>query len=169
MMLSTGALIGPGARFSTLRTLSRAPLSVPAVSLPASASSFHEKVEITCSSARAAAVKMIAVVRRRIVFMVGVLFLLVVFEELVKGGRIETALGVEPAEQPLVVVGRVVLVEDLDFLDEPVEAQTDGRIRDAVGSSEFLERTRREDESLHEDAVFIAQEFDPTLGRRLGH
>jgi hypothetical protein len=84
---------------------------------------------------------MIAVVRRRIVFMVGVLFLLVVFEELVKGGRIETALGVEPAEQPLVVVGGVVLVEDLDLLDEPVEAQTDGRVGDAVGISEFLERT----------------------------
>src|SRR6266481_2517241 len=140
MMVSTVALIAPGPRFSTLSALSGAPVSVPAVSLPASASSFHEKVEITCSSARAA-VKMIAVVRRRIVFMVGVLFLLVVFEELVKGGRIETALGVEPAEQPLVVVGGVVLVEDLDLLDEPVEAQTDGRVGDAVGISEFLERT----------------------------
>src|SRR6266480_1532311 len=139
-MVSTVALIAPGPRFSTLSALSGAPVSVPAVSLPASASSFHEKVEITCSSARAAAVKMIAV-RRRSVFMVGVLFLLVVFEELVKGGRIETALGVEPAEQPLVVVGGVVLVEDFDFLDEPVETQTDGRVGDAVGSSEFLERT----------------------------
>ena len=73
--------------------------------------------------------------------MVGVLFLLVVFEELVKSGGIETALGVEPAEQPLVVVSGVVLVEDLDLLDEPVEAQTDSWVGDAVGSSEFLERT----------------------------
>ena len=73
--------------------------------------------------------------------MVGVLFLLVAFEELVKSGRIEAALGVEPAEQPLVVVGRVVLVEDLDLLDEPVETQTDSWVGDAVGSSEFLERT----------------------------
>jgi hypothetical protein len=48
--------------------------------------------------------------------MVGVLFLLVVFEELVKGGRIETALGVEPAEQPLVVVGGVVLDRSCDLL-----------------------------------------------------
>src|SRR4030095_13927333 len=139
-MVSTVALIAPGPRFSTLSALSGEPVSVPAVSLPASASSFHEKVEITCSSACAAAVKMIAV-RRRSVFMVGVLFLLVVFEELAKGGRVETALGVEPAEQPLVVVGRVVLVEDLDLLDEPVETQTDGRVGDAVGSSEFFERT----------------------------
>jgi hypothetical protein len=80
-------------------------------------------------------------VRRRIVFMVGVLFLLVVFEELVKSGRIETALGVEPAEQTLVFVGGVVLVEDLYLRDEPVETQTDSRVGDAVGSSEFLERT----------------------------
>src|SRR4029453_18371117 len=99
-MVSTVALIAPGPRFSTLSALSGAPVSVPAVSLPASERSFHENVEITCSSARAAAVEVIAVRRRRIVFMVGVLFLLVVFEELVKGGRIETALGVEPAEQP---------------------------------------------------------------------
>src|SRR6266487_7204279 len=139
-MVSTVALIAPGPRFSTLSASSGAPVRVPAVSLPASASSFHEKVEITCSSARAAAMKMIAV-RRRSVFMVGVLFLLVVFEELVKSGRIEAALGVEPADQPLVVVGGVVLVEDLDLLDEPVETQTDGRVGDAVGSSEFLERT----------------------------
>jgi hypothetical protein len=47
------------------------PVSAPAVRLPASASSFQEKVEITCSSARAAAVTMIAVSRRRIVFMIG--------------------------------------------------------------------------------------------------
>src|SRR5882724_2589943 len=140
MMVSTVAPIAPGPRLSTLSALSGVPASVPAGSLPASASSFHEKVEITCSSARAAAVKMIAV-RRRIVFMVGALFLLVVFEELVKSGRIETALGVQPAEQPLVVVGGVVLVQDLDLLDEPVETQTDGRVGDAVGSSEFLERT----------------------------
>ena len=73
--------------------------------------------------------------------MVGVLFLSVVFEELVKGGRLETALGVEPAQQPLVVVGGVLLVENLDLLDEPVETQTDGRVGDAVGSSEFLKRT----------------------------
>src|SRR5678816_2873810 len=92
-MVSTVALIASGLRFSTLSALSGAPVSVPTVSLPASASSFHEKVEITCSSARAAAVKMIAVRRRRIVFMVGVLFLSVLFEELVKGGRLETALG----------------------------------------------------------------------------
>jgi hypothetical protein len=42
------------------------------------------------------------------------------FEELAKSGGIETALGVKPAEQPLVVVGTVVLVENLDLLDEPV-------------------------------------------------
>src|SRR6266446_2467487 len=164
MMVSTVALIAPGPRFSTLSALSGAPVSVPAVSLPVSASSFHEKVEITCSSTRAAAVKMIAVRRRRIVFMVGVLFLLVVFEELPKSGRIETALGVEPAEQPLIAVGGVALVEDLDLLDEPVETQTDGRVGNAVGSSQFLKRTRRENESLHEGTVFIAQEFDPTFG-----
>src|SRR4029453_8284510 len=140
-MVSTVALIAPGPRLSILRALSGSPVSVPAVSLPASASSFHEKVEITCSSARVTAVKMIAVSRKRIVFMIGVLFLLVVFEELAKGGRIETALGVEPAEQPLVVVGGVVLVEDFDFLNEPVETQTDGGVGDAVGGSEFLERT----------------------------
>src|SRR5438034_11433322 len=139
-MVRTVALIAPGPRFSTLSALSGAPVSVPTVSLPASASSFHEKVEITCSSARAAAMKMIAV-RRRSVFMVGVLFLLVVFEELVKSGRIEAALGVEPADQPLVVVSGVVLVEDLDLLDEPVETQTNSRVGDSVGSSEFLERT----------------------------
>src|SRR5215472_12982536 len=97
-MVSTVALIARGPGFSTLSALSGAPISVPAVSLPASASSFHENVEITCSSARAAAVKMIALRRRRMVFMVGALFLLVVFEELTKSGRIETGLGVEPAE-----------------------------------------------------------------------
>src|SRR4029453_634045 len=126
-MVSTVALIAPGPRFSTLSALSGAPVSVPAGSLPASASSFHEKVEITCSSARAAAVKVIAVRRGRIFFLGWgfffvcvclVVFLLVVFEELWKRGRIETALGVEATEQPLVVVGGVVLVEDLDLLDE---------------------------------------------------
>src|SRR5215472_8069469 len=112
-MVSTVALIARGPGFSTLSALSGAPISVPAVSLPASASSFQEKVEITCSSARAAAVKMITVSKKSIVFMIGVLFLLIVFEELAKGGRIETALGVEPPEQPLVVVGIIILVENL--------------------------------------------------------
>ena len=101
--------------------------------------------------------------------MVGVLLLLVVFEELVKSGRIEAPLGVEPAEQPLVVVSGAVLVEDLDLFDEPVETQTDSRVGDVVGSSEFLERTRREDESLHEDAIFIAEKFNPPLGFGLRH
>src|SRR5262249_14024464 len=101
--------------------------------------------------------------------LVGVLFLLVVFEELAKSGRIETALGVEAAEQPLVFVGGVVLFEDLYLRDEPIETQTDSWIGDAVGSGKFLERTRREDESLHEGAIFIAEEFDPTLGFRLRH
>jgi hypothetical protein len=95
--------------------------------------------------------------------MIGVLFLLVMFEELAKSGRVETALGVEPAEQPLVVVGGIFFVEDFDLFDEPVETQTDGRVSNAVGSSEFLKRTGREDESLHECAVFIAEEFYPTL------
>src|SRR5262245_8138829 len=140
-MVSTLALIAPGPRFSTLSALSGAPVSVPVVSLPVSASSLQEKVEITCSSARAAEVKMVTVSRKRIVFMIGVLFLLVVFEKLAKGGRIETALGVEAAEQPLVIVGGGLLVKDLDFLNEPVETKTDGRIGDTVGCSEFLERT----------------------------
>src|SRR5262249_8996773 len=125
-----------------LRALSGSPASVPAVSLLASASSFHENVEITCSSARAAAVKMMTLSSsRRIGFMIGVLFLLVLFQKLAKCGGIEAPLGVEPAEQSLVVIGGVVPVEDLDFLDEPVETQTDSRVGDAVGRSEFLERT----------------------------
>ena len=73
--------------------------------------------------------------------MIGVLFLLVLFQKLAKGGGIEAALGVEPAEQSLVVIGGVLLVEDLDLLDEPIETQTDSRIGDVVGRSEFLERT----------------------------
>ena len=96
--------------------------------------------------------------------MIGVLFLLVLFQKLAKGGGIEAALGVEPAEQSLVVIGGVVPVEDLDFLDEPVETQTDSRVGDTVCCSEFLQRTRRENESLNEGAVFIAEEFGPMLG-----
>src|SRR5262245_38257006 len=140
-MVSTVALIALGARLSTSSAFSGAPVSLPAVSLPLSASSFQEKVEISCSSARAAAVKMMALSRRRIGFMIGVLFLLVLFQKLAKGGGIEAALGVEAAEQSLVVVSGILLVEDLDFLDEPVETQTDSRIGDVVGRSEFFERT----------------------------
>ena len=94
---------------------------------------------------------------------------LVLFQKLAKGRGIEAALGVEPAEQSLVVIGGVLLVEDLDFLDEPVETKADSWVGDAVGRSEFLKRPGRENESLHEGAVFIAKEFGPTLGCGLWH
>jgi hypothetical protein len=54
-----------------------------------------------------------------------------------------------------------IFVNDLDFRDKSIEAEADGRIGDTVGSSELLERSAGQDESLDEGSIFIADEVEP--------
>jgi len=65
----------------------------------------------------------------------------------------------------------LVIVEDLDFGDEPVEAQTHRGVRDVVGGGEVLEGAGKEDEPLDEGEVFVLEKIDPALriGLRVVH
>src|SRR5262249_12045235 len=74
---------------------------------------------------------------------------------------VDASLGVLEAQHALELAVDVARLEQLDLLDQPIEAQAYGRIRDAVDLRQLLERARSEQEAADEREVFILEVLEP--------
>src|SRR5205809_4689494 len=76
---------------------------------------------------------------------------------------VDPAFGKLRPQRPLEGARDLLAVEDLDLLDEPVQAQAHRRVADTIGLGQLLERARGQDEPLQESEVLLAQQVDPAL------
>ena len=76
---------------------------------------------------------------------------------------IDFPLGVLCPGDTLEVGHGLMFVDNLDFLDQAIEPQSDGGVCDAVCGGQFFERSTGEHESLDESPVLVGEEIEPSL------
>src|SRR5581483_4798981 len=78
-----------------------------------------------------------------------------------KRRRVELPLGSVGAEHALEVTHRPAAVEDFDLLDQPVEAQAHGGVRNPIRRGEILQRAGGEEEAFDKREVLVIQFVQP--------
>ena len=81
--------------------------------------------------------------------------------------QIDGSLGVQRADGAFEIAHGLQDVQNLDFVDEPVEPQPDCRVRNAVRLRQFLQRSGSQKKSLEEGEVLIIENVDPARHGRI--
>ena len=89
------------------------------------------------------------------------LLILVGGEQFFENLGVQLAVGELHAELAFELVVNFLAVEDLDFLDQTVQAEAQGGVGDIVGVRQVLERAGEEDESLDEGLILVFQMLQP--------
>src|SRR6266542_2283165 len=90
-------------------------------------------------------------------------------EQLREDFVLEPAIRIEGPELDLHRARVAMLVEQLDLLDQPIEAEPYGRIRDPVLARKILQRSRSQEEPLQEREVLLGELVDPSAVRPSVH
>ncbi len=76
---------------------------------------------------------------------------------------IQLSVGEHGGEHDLEIVPLGLLVDDLDLLDQPIEAQPHRGIGNPVIGGHLLQRTGVQQESLYEGQILVGEMFQPCL------
>src|SRR5262245_4320492 len=90
-------------------------------------------------------------------------FALVGGQECFESLHVDPAVRVQGADGALKSAHLLLAVVHLDFGNEPIQAQPDRRVGNAVGLRQFLERARRQHKTLQERQILIFEQLHPSM------